>query len=39
MLYFALYANAVHHYLPVSAWAFGWLRWLYGAAADRLQTV
>ena len=39
MLYFALYANAVHHYLPVSEWAASWLRWLYGAAAERLRPV
>jgi hypothetical protein len=39
MLYFALYANAVHHYAPVSDWAAGWLRWLYGAAAERLRPV
>jgi hypothetical protein len=37
MLYFALYANAVHHYIPVSAWAAGWLRWVYGSAAEPLQ--
>jgi hypothetical protein len=36
MLYIALYANAVHHWLPVSDWAAGWLRRLYGAAATRL---
>jgi hypothetical protein len=39
MLYFILYANAIHHYLPVSNWAAGWLRWLYGMAADRLLLV
>jgi hypothetical protein len=37
MLYFALYANAVHDYVPVSDWTAGWLRWLYGAAAERLR--
>jgi hypothetical protein len=36
MLYIALYANAVHHWLPVSDWAAGWLHRLYGAAATRL---
>ncbi len=39
MLYFALYANAVHQYVPLSEWAAGWLRWLYGAAAERLRPV
>jgi hypothetical protein len=39
MLYFALYANAVHHYAPVSDWSAGWLRWLYGSAADLLRPV
>jgi TIR domain len=37
MLYFALYANAVHHYLPVSDWAAGWLQRLYGPAAEPLR--
>jgi len=36
MLNIALYANAVHHWLPVSDWAAGWLHLLYGAAATRL---
>ena len=39
MLYFALYTNAVQHYVPVSDWAAGWLRWVYGAAAERLRPV
>jgi hypothetical protein len=39
MLYFVLYANAVHHYVPVSYWAAGWLRWLYGTAAECLRPV
>ena len=39
MLYFALYANAIHHYVPVSEWAADWLRLLYGAAAERLRPV
>jgi hypothetical protein len=39
MLYFALYGNAVHHYLPVSDWAAGWLRWVYGSAAEPLRPV
>jgi hypothetical protein len=34
MLYFALYANAVHHFVLVSDWAAGWL---YGDAAERLR--
>jgi hypothetical protein len=37
MLYFALYANAVHHFVLVSDWAAGWLRWLYGDVAERLR--
>jgi hypothetical protein len=37
MFYFALYANAVHHFVLVSDWAAGWLRWLYGDAAERLR--
>jgi hypothetical protein len=37
MLYFALYANAVHHFILVSGWAAGWLRWLYRDAAERLR--
>jgi hypothetical protein len=36
MLYVALYAGAVHHWLPASDWAADWLRRLYGAAATRL---
>ena len=36
MLYIALYATAVQHWLPVSDWAAGWLHRLYGAAAARL---
>jgi hypothetical protein len=39
MLYFVLYANATRNYVPVSDWAEGWLRWLYGAAAERLRPV
>ena len=41
MLYFALYANAVQHYVPVSDsdWAAGWSRWLHGAATERLRPV
>jgi hypothetical protein len=39
MLYFALYANAIHHYVPVSDWAASWLRWLYGDAAGHLGPV
>jgi len=39
MLYFALYANAVHHYVPLTDWAAGWLHWLYGSAAERLRPV
>jgi hypothetical protein len=30
MLYIALFANAVHSWLPISAWLFGWLKLLYG---------
>ncbi len=37
MLYFALYANAVHHWLPVSDWTAGRLRLIYGIAAERLR--
>jgi hypothetical protein len=39
MLYFALYSNSVQHYFPISDWEASWLRWLYGAAAERLQGV
>jgi hypothetical protein len=38
MLYIALYANAVHHWLPVSDWAAAWQHRLYGAAAARLAS-
>jgi len=35
MLYFGLYANALHGW-PVSPWAASWLQWLYGGTADAL---
>jgi hypothetical protein len=39
MLYFVLYANAVHHYVPVSDWTAGWLGLLYGGAAEPLRHI
>jgi hypothetical protein len=36
MLYMALYANAVHGWLPIYSWAADWLHWLYGANAEAL---
>jgi hypothetical protein len=36
MLYIVLYANRAEHWAPVSEWAFGWLRFLYGENAEAL---
>ncbi len=39
MLYIALYANSVYHWAPVSPWAAGKLRSLYGTNAEALLTL
>lgn len=36
MAYVAFYANATHHWLPISKWVFEWLTWLYGDNAKAL---
>ena len=37
ILYCALFFLAQRHWLPISHWAAGWLRFVYGAAAERLS--